>query len=294
MSKLFFAKMNINADIYDVYNDVKSLDDLLKKVYIGVNNKTIIYDDKGGRYKFFDLDLYEDNSRISGRLGFIKKGIHSTYDPDKDTAIDKEDNNKIEYITFYLDVYNEMLAFTVTPSLTKKKVLDTFSKLIKESSDIGVVFVLETDIRKLESEIKKMKILRRVSLNLVPPNGDKDQFGRLFSLNANTVAGSGATQLKQSYGTLKKEGLNKDSELISNAIDGITLGYADGKFEGKDFQEENFEINTEDDTPYSRYIRDNQNKDKSVISEKGRAGIVDLLAYKAQVREKNNGDTGRK
>ena len=41
MSKLFFAKMNINADIYDVYNDVKSLDDLLKKVYIGVNNKTL-------------------------------------------------------------------------------------------------------------------------------------------------------------------------------------------------------------------------------------------------------------
>ena len=261
---------------------------------LSVNNKTIIYDEKGGRYKFFDIDLYEDNSRISGRLGFIKKGIHSTYDPDKDTAIDKEDNNKIEYITFYLDVYNEMLAFTVTPSLTKKKVLDTFSKLIKESSDIGVVFVLETDIGKLESEIKKMKILRRVSLNLVPPNGDKNQFGRLFSLNANSVAESGATQLKQTYGTLKKEGLNKDSELIGNAIDGITLGYADGKFEGKNFQEENFEINTEDDAPYSRYIHNDQNKNKSVISEKGRAGIVDLLAYKARIREKNNEDTGRK
>ncbi|MFG5604461.1 hypothetical protein ACFJX8_15530, partial [Enterococcus faecalis] len=137
------------------------------------------YDEFGGRYKFFDIDKFEDNSIIHGRLGYIKKGVHSTYDPEKDTAIDVEDKNKIEYITFYFDVHKEMVSYTVTPSLTRKKVLEMFANLIRKSTNIGVVFVLETDIKSLETKLAKMEILRRINLTIVPPNGDKDAFAKL-------------------------------------------------------------------------------------------------------------------
>lgn len=292
MSKLFFGKMNINEDIYDVYNKKVDINKLLTKIYVDFNAKTIIYDALGGRYKFFDVDKFEDNSVIYGRLGYIKKGVHSTYDPDKDTAIDIEDKNKIEYITFYFDVFNEILSYTVNPILTKKKVLEIFEELIKKSTGVGVKFILETDINELNKELKKFDVLRRVSLKLVPPNGDKDQFSKLFSLSAEKVATGGATTIKQEYSNRSKVGLNKDSELIKDAADGIALGYAEGKFYRKDSHGEEIEFLTEKDAPYTKIIPNEQNKNKLVIAEKGRAGVVDLLAYKAKIREKNkNGET---
>ncbi|EHU4984111.1 hypothetical protein C8142_RS12860, partial [Enterococcus faecalis] len=88
MAKLFFSKMNINDEIFDVYEGKTELDKLLTSIYNGITNKVQIHDEYGGRYKFFDIDKFDDNSIIKGRLGYIKKGVHSSYDPEKDTAID--------------------------------------------------------------------------------------------------------------------------------------------------------------------------------------------------------------
>ncbi|MBD9787327.1 hypothetical protein [Enterococcus faecalis] len=294
MAKVFFSKMNINDDIFEVYNGKKEIDSLLTKIYNGITNKSEVYDEFGGRYKFFDIDKFEDNSIIHGRLGYIKKGVHSTYDPEKDTAIDVEDKNKIEYITFYFDVHKEMVSYTVTPSLTRKKVLEMFANLIRKSTNIGVVFVLETDIKSLETKLAKMEILRRINLTIVSPNGDKDAFAKLFSLNADKIAKSDATKIKQEYSNQKDKGLNKDSELVKDAIDGIGLGYAEGVFVGKDSHNEPIEINTVETTPYTKILRADQSKNKQAIAEKGRAGIIELSAYKAQIREKNKNEENGK
>lgn len=56
MGKMYFAKMNINEDIYEVYNGQKNLDELVKKIFINILPKTKVYDDKGGRFKFFGLE----------------------------------------------------------------------------------------------------------------------------------------------------------------------------------------------------------------------------------------------
>lgn len=294
MSKLYFSKMNINDDIYEVYAGTKKLDELLDKVYLGINNKINIYDEFGGRYKFFDIDKPEKGIMIvTGRLGYIKHGVHSTYDPDTDSAIDIEDKNKIEYITFYFDVFNEMLAFTTTRSLTRKKVLEVFSRLIRKGSEVGTVFVLESNTKELKSELKEMDALKKVILDLVPPNGDKNEFAELFSLDPDKLSEGGATRITQEYSTQNKDGLQKDSELIQSAVDGIALGYAEGKFFGRDKQNKRVEINTSKDVPYTDYIEPHNNKNKEKVSEKGRAGIVNLLVYKAQIREREKGEHRR-
>lgn len=73
MAKLFFSKMNVNDEIFEVYKGKTDLNKLLTSIYNGVTNKVQIYDEYGGRYKFFDIDKFEDNSIIRGRLGYIKK-----------------------------------------------------------------------------------------------------------------------------------------------------------------------------------------------------------------------------
>lgn len=292
MSKLFFSKMNINDEIYQVYDGTANINDLLNEIYTGINNREAIYDDKGGRYKLFDLDKLENNI-IHGRLGYIKSGVHSSYNPDTDTAIDIEDKNKIEYVTFYFDVYNEMLAYTVLPIMRKERILTIFEGLIKQSTDIGVKFIIETDMRSLNNKLSKFEIIKKVVLDLVPPNGDKNEFASLFSVNADKVADAEATSIKQQYSTRSSEGLNKDSSLIKDAKDGIALGYANGTFLGADAHGEKLEVNTTSNTPYTKNIPDRENKSKSSIAEKARAGISALLFLKAEIRERNRDGESR-
>lgn len=291
MSKLFFSKMNINDEIYQVYEGEVQLNDLLNEIYEKLTNKASLPEDRGGRYKLFDIDKFENNI-IQGRLGYIKAGVHSSYDPDNDTAIDIEDKNKMEYITFYFDVQNEMFVYTTTPVLTSKTVRLMLENLIKVSTNIGVKFIMESNISALEQELRKFDVLKKVILDVVPPNGDKNEFASLFSLNADTVAESGATSIKQQYSTRSKEGLNKESTLIKNAKDGISLGYAEGEFQGVDIHGEKLDFKTTTSAPYTKNIRNNENKSKSIIAEKARAGISNILSFKASIRERSkHGET---
>ncbi|MEB3364995.1 hypothetical protein SDC49_20045 [Lactobacillus sp. R2/2] len=122
MAKLYFAKMNVNDQIYEVYANKGLLSKLKQYIFLGISAKEDIPDDKGGRYKFFDLDKPNDTSlTITGNLGYINAGVHSSYDPDSDDAIDITDKNKLEYITFYFDVEHEILAYMTVPVLSRKR-----------------------------------------------------------------------------------------------------------------------------------------------------------------------------
>ena len=129
MAKLYFAKMNVNNRIYEIYANKGLLSRLQRDIFLGISSKEEYHDDKGGRYKFFDLDKPNDTSfTITGYLGYIKAGVHSSYDSVSDDAINITDKNKLEYITFYFDVEHEILAYMTLPVLSRKKVLTLLSK----------------------------------------------------------------------------------------------------------------------------------------------------------------------
>lgn len=284
MGMMYFAKMNVNENIYEVYNNKKNLNSLIQKIFLSITTKTEIYDESGGRYKFFDLDTNTDNMSIVGNLGYIKAGIHSSYDPDNDSAIDVVDKNKLKYVTYYFDVQHEMLAYMTLPVLSQKKVLDIFAKLIKRESDIGVEFIQESNLDDLQAELKKFKKLSKLEVKLVPPNGDKEDFAELSSLSVDKIEESRATKISQSFQTQRKEGLKQDSILIKNTVTSVSLGYAEAKFYGKDRSDEKIEVSTSMDIPYRKYVNPNSTKSHSIISEKGRSGITNILEYKTRVR----------
>lgn len=293
MGKIYFAKMNINDEIYEVYEGKTNLTVLTKKIYSDINNEKIIYDDFGGRYKFFDIDKKE-NLILTGRLGYIKKGVHSTYDPDNDTAIDIEDKNKIEYCTFYFDVSSEMIGFNTKIGLNNNKFLEIFSILIKEMSNIGVVFILESDIGELEVSLNEIDVLKKIELKLVPPNGDKKEFKDLFSLDPDRYQEADITQVKQILSTRRADGLNKKSEAIRKMISGIGLGYAEGKFFGKKNNGELKEVSSKEDAPYTKIVPTDLNNNKSKIAEVSQEAIGDILASKTSLRERNKNERGDK
>lgn len=286
MAKLYFAKMNINDDIYKVYAGEKKLDDLLQKIYLGVKTNTIIYDEFGGRYKFFDLDFENTTGIIVGNLGYIKRGVHSSYDSENDDAKDVVDNNKLDYIVFYFDVYKEMIAFSTSVSLKRTKVPEVISDLIRKETDIGVEFVQESNLGELKSKLERVDHLSKLIVKLVPPNGDKENFARLTSLTVDKIQESNAVKIEQVFQGPRKEGLVKDSELVRNTIENVGLGYAKVKFFGKNLNHEKVEIDTDENTPYTKTLPENSSKSHSIIAEKGKSGIIDIFTAKERLKHK--------
>lgn len=268
MATIYFAKMNINEQIYDVYKDPKLLPELLTTIYAKLSAGTSIYDRFGGRIKLFDLDKNEDNTTIIGNMGYIKEGEHSSYDPDNDTAVDVEDPNKMEYLIFYFDVHKEMLAFTTSPKMRQKAVLANMTSLIKKTTDVGVEFMLEPNVDELDTRIREFSVLKKLKVKLVPPNGDKTDFANIYSLNAEKVQNSRATKIEMDYSTQQKDGLDRDSELVQDNIKGVKMGYSEATFQGKNEHGEDLTLETSEDTPYKKSVRSSDNKNRGVIAER--------------------------
>lgn len=292
MANLYFAKMNVNNKIYEVYANKGLLPRLQQDIFLGISPSVEIYDDNGGRYKFFDLDKPDDTSlTITGNLGYIKAGVHSSYDPESDDAINITDKNKLEYITFYFDVQHEILAYMTLPVLNRKKVLSMFSDLILkgtksyEKDGIDVEFIPESNLNELNNELRKFQHLSKVEVKLVPPNGDKEDFKELSSIDVTKLQDANATEINQVFGNRTKKGLNKESILIQDIIKSVGLGFASAHFYGKNSNNEKIETNTAKNSQFIKVISPGSTKSQSTIKEKGKAGITKILQNKAEIRE---------
>ncbi|WP_302804434.1 DUF4747 family protein [Schleiferilactobacillus harbinensis] len=283
MGKMYFAKMNVNEEIFEVYDGDKSISELTKKVFSGISSSVDIHDEFGGRIKFFDLDFDTTLLRVTGNLGYIKKGVHSSYDPETDDAIDTTDDNKIEYISFYFDVQNEILAYMSALALGRKKVLDYFERLIKKGSGVGVVFIQAANITDIQREILRFQRISKLVVRLVPPNGDKKDFEELASLSVDRIQESNATKIEQSFQTQRKAGIKRDSALVQNYIKTTGLGYSELKFSGKDKTGNDLEISSNQNTPYTRNVSRDQVKNHTVISEVGEAGVLSILKNRTEI-----------
>jgi len=292
MATIYFAKMNINEQIYDIYKDPKLLSQLLTTIYANLGPNTSVYDEFGGRIKLFDLDKNEDNTTIIGNMGYIKEGEHSSYDSANDTAIDVEDPNKLEYLIFYFDVHQEMLAFTTSPKMRQKSVLSNMARLIKKTTGVGVEFMLEPNVDELDSRIREFAVLKKLKVKLVPPNGDKTDFANIYSLDAEKVQNSRATKIEMNYSTQQGDGLDGNSDLVQDNIKGVKLGYSEATFQGKNTHGEDLTLETSEDTPYKKRVPSKDNKNRTVISEKSRAGIFNIAEYRTKLRLRANNNGG--
>lgn len=266
MGKLFIGKLNINNDIYEVYDKKKDIKKILNSIYKGINANVILNEEDGGRYKFFDIDSKE-NGVITGKLGHIKAGIDSTYDPNKDTAIDVKNPNKIDYVVFHVNLDDELIAFTTSISIRYKKFFEVFEELIMKDTKIGVSLKMINDSEKFDEKFKKMEVLKKVKIKFIPPNDDEEDFSKLFSVSPAKFKEANITRATQTLSTRKKDGLKKDSTAIQGYITGTKLGYAEAKFSGKDYTGTDIDIDTAKDTPKYAIVSQNNIHNNHIIAK---------------------------
>lgn len=316
MSKLYFAKMNVSDKIFDVYDDTIKLDDILDKIFSEIDTKKSILvkngqvytdtgekvevdkndlskkedepekDERKSRIKFLTIDKVNSDKCISGFLGEIAAEERSTYDAENDDISSELVENALDFITFYFDIDKEILAFTTTLKLSRKKVLEYFECLIYESSDFTVRFVLETDSEAFTEKIRNFKLVSKLEVKLFPPNGQQEDFDALLGgISAEDMKETGATYFTQKYSSLKKNGLAMSSKLMKSFITAVKLGYANAKITGKSPTDSKEVITSVDDAPYTEEISAAESKSQSVVSELAKSGIKKILTNKANIRK---------
>lgn len=289
MAYIYFAKVNINSNIFDVYNNPSKIDEILKNLFKVIDqNKRLKVEEKDNIWaKFINIEKDYDKQYISGRIVKIFEDDIETYDSITDDVSPLPNKDLAKSVPFFFDLRNEIVAFTTINGFRSGKIVSYFNKLINSySENIKFEVFLIQNIKEIRKQINKFKKISKVEYVLVPPNSNKDDFMELFPHDYNEITEIGATKIEQSFSTSSKSnGINIASKLFNRVINAVSRGYGIIRLSGKNKENAKMDITSEETAPYKEFISETQKNSISEIKERGRAGIVTLLANR-----KNNDD----
>jgi hypothetical protein len=161
--------------------------------------------------------------------------------------------------------------------------INKFKNLVESSTNIGEVEIfLETDIRVLNEKLSPLKHVKEVSVTLIPPNDDKEDFEALFSTNSDEIKETNATKFDLSlFGTARRS-INVASIYVQKWVKAIGQGYGKMSVIGRNNNGEEVTVRSEEEAPYRRPISENSKDSIPEVVEKTRAGIEHLNALKAR------------
>jgi hypothetical protein len=290
VSTVFFAKFNINEKIYEVYDGKVSLDDLLKKVFLGMETDIELEETvnkKTTNYKFITLDKDPDSFIVNGRLVAYAPGVHVSYDEETDNVIETHDNKKATYVTFSFDIRRETIGFVPKNDFGRKQFIDRFAQLIENLiPEVGEIeLILEKDKQLLNEKISTINHVEEIRIHLIPPNNDKKLFESLFGLNSDDLAETGGNRFTFNIRGTAEKGINVASSFIKNLINGVVVGYGKLSARGRNTSGEAVTVSSEDKALYTRGIPEFNKDSIPAIAEKTRAGYMTLASMKATAKD---------
>lgn len=244
MANIYIAKLNVNEKIYEVYKNEIQLSKLLKNLYYNLDDKKILENEFNEvRYKIVDIEKDPENFIISGRfLRIFKSQTQDFYDSDKDTVVEKALGDKAEYVPFTFYVKREIIAFVPKQTFTRKQFLKIFKEFITYSyPEIGEVDLqIKYDNASIDKKFKKIKVLKKVEVVIVPPNGDEDLWEGLKNVEKD-LKETEAKKMSISLEATKKKPLKKTSNLVQGFLKFVKNQY--GELEAIGYDAKNNEVN---------------------------------------------------
>jgi hypothetical protein len=287
---LFFSKVNINSNIYDVYKDIKLKDKILDELILKLNQDMELIDVDKSRYKFCDLEKDFDQRVVVGRLVKIFEGENENYVPEKDTVDVIPSENCASHITFYFDLKTEILVFPTKRNFGHSQFNDHFKELINNYfEDTEFEIFLEKSIDELRTKLSNFKQILRADVTIIPPNANDEEFKKLLGLDFEEFKETNATKYKQTLTTSKKnkEGVNWKSKFFERMFLGIGKGYGEMVVEGKDGIGNQYTVNSDEDAPLTRPIPENEKDSIASIKEYAKKYIPEIISVKSRMKLSN-------
>lgn len=273
---MYFAKVNVNSDVYDIYEKPSLLEKILDKVIISVNtdNRFSIpeeLDSKniGDEIKFITLDKDVTKRYISGRLIRIYEDDLEKYDSKNDDIMKLETGELARYSTFYFDLNTEIIGFTLGKYFGKAQFCCYFEFLLNnfiEEVDFKVILLKNED--ELKNSLMRFKRISRIHFSIIPPNPNEAALKKMFGASAQDLKESNVHLYNQEFKAGRKgKGLNEKAKYFNDVIEGVAMGYGKMVVEGQDDSGEDITVYSEKNHPETRPIRSNEKNSISGVIE---------------------------
>ena len=289
MATMYYAKINVNKEIYDVYSEKTTVQKILDKLYLSdwQKEKLVVAskrrDETGKKInetiKFISIDKKPDENMLVGRMAKIFQDELALYNEDLDDIQELPTKSLTRSIPFFFDVNNEIVAFIAKQQFSKEQFVNYFEELINKlyGDEMFKVF-LKQNMGDFENKLTFLSSIRSVEVILIPPNTSKSDFDELFADNAEEIEETQSTKFEQKYSAPhNKDGLIIKAKLFQRIIKGIAKGYGIMKVRGTTSEGKGRQVNSDTNAPFKTTV-DNRHVDSLVeVENYGRMGIALMI-----------------
>lgn len=274
MPLLYLAKVNLNSNIFDLYDKKLNIDDVLSHIYdtFSINNNYInttkekYLDSLGNNVAYYKESLYtlQEIEKYNGGI-ITGKLVRSFNKPSE--KLDEETNKMITYyvkeavsIYFYFDVYAEMITFCERQSFGYNQFMVAFTQLLNKCATPYVFEVfLQKDKNLLEEKLNTLKSVQKVKATLIPPNSNEEDLNELVEelQYMAQCKDANATKLDLEYSSTN---MNMDSKIMKDIKKAVSRGYGDINATGLNSNGKLQTVRSSQDAAYTTHIHENISK----------------------------------
>ncbi|MBH9582054.1 hypothetical protein WER97_07765 [Staphylococcus felis] len=250
MSNIYYAKFNVNEDIFNIYKNYKKLSDILEYVLLNMDSKNSYRDEKEKtKYKFYRLNKDFEKNIIFGWLLKIYDEENFNIFDESYEKLDDVTLKKVSYaIPFSFNLNTEIIAFVPKQKFGYKNFIDKFKLLFENNlPEVGYVNItMLVDKKSVEQkfiDIDKMNLFTAV---IVPPNGSEDILDEMDEI-IDELQEANVKEYRHELKSDVRDPINKNSKIVRvlREVSEYGAGYFYAK--GKNKLNNWVEINTKKD-----------------------------------------------
>lgn len=271
MPLLYLAKVNLNSNIFDVYDKKLSLKEVLNLIYekiidgtdYSTQNKERYIDSYGNQEVYIKESRYSFQEISKKEMGIITGKLVRTFNKPSEKLDEYSNRMLTTYVEesvsiyFYYDVYKEMLTFCERQSFGYNQFMNAFSSMLNRSVGIYEFEIfLQKDRDVLEEKIKNLKIVQKVRATLIPPNPNEEDLQELRDelLYMQQCQDANATKISLEYAS---ENMKMESRVMKDIMKAVSRGYGDVTATGINESGKFRTISSSQDAAYTTNIQEN-------------------------------------
>ena len=290
MPLLYLAKVNLNSDIFEVYEKKLKFDDvfnlIIQSITGGIDfatkNREKYIDSYGNTEVYIRESQYTFQEIKKKEYGIITGKLVRTFNKPSE-KLDVNSNRLIkEYVTesvsiyFYYDIFNEMITFCERQSFGYNQFMNAFTNLLNKCvGKYEFEIFLQKDRDLLEEKMKSLHTVQKIRATLIPPNSTEDDLQDLRNELTYMQQCQDANATKMNLDYVSDE-LRMESKVMKDILNAVSRGYGDVTAVGINGSGRTQTISSSLDAAYTANIQDNIGEEE--YNEESKGLIIRYLA----------------
>lgn len=308
MPLLHYAKVNINSNIYEVYNNKEvSIEGIMKELfdsindteeYLNIDSREFIDGEGELRkielreiYNFSELEKELDVNKmyIFGKL--VRRYPIYTEEFDEATRTSRRvvlENNSISTL-FYFDLRSEIIVFSERQKLGSKQFIEAFENLLDICHEkVGFELFLLKDPYSMKERLERAHKITKIKATVIPPNVNEEALEDLYNKEVQDMEEANITKKTSLFEVHEKsaKGINVKAKLVQQVMDSneaygkYAKGYGKLEVEGEHSDGTPFKFDSDEDSPYQTQLPEREKGNFEKFKEYCQKGITIFLAKK--------------